>query len=141
MKKICKFLTFLLVLAMLLSTVAMADTTNATQYTISATNGSLEHGSITLTYDTSDGNGGTKTETAFLKSSEMSITLSADVSKVKVSFNAHAGYEFVSATYKVGSADAQVVADFGEIEITGNTTIQHRDTIHIHNLADIRQTA
>ncbi len=123
MKKICKFLTFLLVLAMLLSTVAMADTTNATQYTISATNGSLEHGSITLTYDTSDGNGGTKTETAFLKSSEMSKTLPADVSKVKVSFNADAGYEFVSATYKVGSADAQVVADFGEIEITGNTTI------------------
>ncbi len=123
MKKICKFLTFLLVLAMLLSTVAMADTTNATQYTISATNGSLEHGSITLTYDTSDGKGGTETKTAFLKSSEMSITLSADVSKVKVSFNADAGYEFVSATYKVGSADAQVVADFGEIEITGNTTI------------------
>ena len=123
MKKICKFLTFLLVLAMLLSTVAMADTTNATQYTISATNGSLEHGSITLTYDTSDGKGDTETKTAFLKSSEMSITLSADVSKVKVSFNADAGYEFVSATYKVGSADAQVVADFGEIEITGNTTI------------------
>ena len=53
----------------------------------------------------------------------MSKTLPADVSKVKVSFNADAGYEFVSATYKVGSADAQVVADFGEIEITGNTTI------------------
>ena len=120
MKKICKFLTFLLVLAMLLSTVAMAADP---PYTITAADGSLNHGSITLTYDTSDGKGGTKTETAFLKSSEMSITLSADVSKVKVSFNAHAGYEFVSATYKVGSADAQVVADFGEIEITGNTTI------------------
>ena len=120
MKKICKFLTFLLVLAMLLSTVAMAADP---PYTITAADGSLNHGSITLTYDTSDGNGGTKTETAFLKSSEMSKTLPADVSKVKVSFNADAGYEFVSATYKVGSADAQVVADFGEIEITGNTTI------------------
>ena len=119
MKKICKFLTFLLVLAMLLSTVAMADTTNATQYTISATNGSLEHGSITLTYDTSDGNGGTKTKTAFLKSSEMSITLSADVSKVKVSFNADAGYEFVSASYGEGTSLSEV----DEITLTDSITL------------------
>lgn len=119
MKKICKFLTFLLVLAMLLSTVAMADTTNATQYTISATNGSLEHGSITLTYDTSDGNGGTKTETAFLKSSEMSKTLPADVSKVKVSFNADAGYEFVSASYGEGTSLSEV----DEITLTDSITL------------------
>ena len=119
MKKICKFLTFLLVLAMLLSTVAMADTTNATQYTISATNGSLEHGSITLTYDTSDGNGGTETETAFLKSSEMSKTLPADVSKVKVSFNADAGYEFVSASYGEGTSLSEV----DEITLTDSITL------------------
>lgn len=119
MKKMSKILTFLLVLAMLLSTVAMADTTNATQYTISATNGSLEHGSITLTYDTSDGNGGTKTKTAFLKSSEMSITLSADVSKVKVSFNADAGYEFVSASYGEGTSLSEV----DEITLTDSITL------------------
>ena len=45
MKKICKFLTFLLVLAMLLSTVAMAEDT----YTITA--GEFTHGTITVKYN------------------------------------------------------------------------------------------
>ena len=116
MKKICKFLTFLLVLAMLLITVAMAADP---PYTITAADGSLNHGSITLTYDTSDGNGGTETETAFLKSSEMSKTLPADVSKVKVSFNADAGYEFVSASYGEGTSLSEV----DEITLTDSITL------------------
>lgn len=121
-KKMSKILTFILVLAMVLSTVAMADTTNASQYTISATDGSLEHGSITLTYNTTK-EGSTGTATCTLNSTTKSKTLPDDVTKVKVAFNAAPGYEFVSATYKVGNAEAQAVADFGEINITGNTTI------------------
>ena len=116
MKKLSKILTFILVLAMVLSTVAVAADA---PYTITAAAGSLSHGSITLTYDTSDGNGGTKTETAFLKSSEMSKTLPADVSKVKVSFNADAGYEFVSASYGEGTRLSEV----DEITLTDNITL------------------
>lgn len=121
MKKISKILTFILVLAMVLSTVAMAA---ETPYTVSAPADSLTHGKITITYDTADTEkDGTKTVNGFLNSTTTSIELPSDVKKIKVSFTANPGYEFVSATYKVGDADAKPVADFGEIEITGNTTI------------------
>ena len=119
MKKMSKILTFILVLAMVLSTVAMATEPS---YTVSATDGSLEHGSITLTYNTAK-EGSTGTATCTLNSTTKSKTLLDDVTKVKVAFKAAPGYEFVSATYKVGNAEAQAVADFGEINITGNTTI------------------
>lgn len=118
-KKMSKILTFILVLAMVLSTVAMATEPS---YTVSATDGSLEHGSITLTYNTAK-EGSTGTATCTLNSTTKSKTLPDDVTKVKVAFKAAPGYEFVSATYKVGNAEAQAVADFGEINITGNTTI------------------
>lgn len=118
-KKMSKILTFILVLAMVLGTVAMADESS---YTVSATDGSLEHGSITLTYNTTkEGSAGTATCT--LNSTTKSKALPDDVKKVKVTFNAAPGYEFVSATYKVGDTGTQSVADFGEINITGNTTI------------------
>lgn len=121
MKKISKILTFILVLAMVLSTVAMAADT---PYTVSAPVDSLTHGKITITYDTADTEkGGTKTVNGFLNSTTTSIKLPNDVKKIKVSFTANPGYEFVSATYKVGDTDAKSVADFGEIEITGNTAI------------------
>lgn len=121
MKKISKILTFILVLAMVLGTVAMAADP---PYTVSAPADSLAHGKITITYDTADTEkGGTKTVTDFLNSTTTSIKLPNDVKKIKVSFTANPGYEFVSATYKVGDADAKPVADFGEIEITDNTTI------------------
>lgn len=121
MKKMSKILTFILVLAMVLSTVAMAADT---PYTVSAPVDSLTHGKITITYDTADTEkGGTKTVNGFLNSTTTSIKLPNDVKKIKVSFTANPGYEFVSATYKVGDTDAKSVADFGEIEITGNTTI------------------
>lgn len=121
MKKMSKILTFILVLAMVLSTVAMAADT---PYTVSAPVDSLTHGKITITYDTADTEkGGTKTVKGFLNSTTTSIKLPNDVKKIKVSFTANPGYEFVSATYKVGDTDAKSVADFGEIEITGNTAI------------------
>lgn len=119
MKKMSKILTFILVLAMVLGTVAMATEPS---YTVSATDGSLEHGSITLTYNTAK-EGSTGTATCTLNSTTKSKALPNDVKKVKVTFNAAPGYEFVSATYKVGDTDAKSVADFGEIEITDNTTI------------------
>lgn len=121
MKKMSKILTFILVLAMVLSTVAMAA---EPPYTVSAPADSLTHGKITITYDTPDTEkGGTKTVNGFLNSTTTSIKLPNDVKKIKVSFTANPGYEFVSATYKVGNTDAKPVADFGEIEITDNTTI------------------
>lgn len=120
-KKMSKILTFILVLAMVLGTVAMAA---EPPYTVSAPVDSLTHGKITITYDTADTEkGGTKTVNGFLNSTTTSIKLPNDVKKIKVSFTANPGYEFVSATYKVGDTGAQSVADFGEIEITGNTTI------------------
>lgn len=120
-KKMSKILTFILVLAMVLSTVAMAA---EPPYTVSAPADSLTHGKITITYDTPDTEkGGTKTVNGFLNSTTTSIKLPNDVKKIKVSFTANPGYEFVSATYKVGDTDAKPVTDFGEIEITGNTAI------------------
>lgn len=120
-KKMSKILTFILVLAMVLSTVAMAA---EPPYTVSAPADSLTHGKITITYDTADTEkGGTKTVNGFLNSTTTSIKLPDDVKKIKVSFTANPGYEFVSATYKVGNTDAKPVADFGEINITDNTTI------------------
>lgn len=121
MKKISKILTFILVLAMVLGTVAMAA---EAPYTVSAPADSLTHGKITITYDTADTEkSGTKTVNGFLNSTTTSIKLPNNVKKIKVSFTANPGYEFVSATYKVGNTDAKPVADFGEIEITDNTTI------------------
>lgn len=120
-KKISKILTFILVLAMVLGTVAMAA---EPPYTVSAPADSLTHGKITITYDTADTEkSGTKTVNGFLNSTTTSIKLPNDVKKIKVSFTANPGYEFVSATYKVGDTDAKSVVDFGEIEITNNTTI------------------
>ena len=120
-KKMSKILTFILVLAMVLGTVAMAA---EPPYTVSAPADSLTHGKITITYDTADTEkSGTKTVNGFLNSTTTSIKLPNDVKKIKVSFTANPGYEFVSATYKVGDTDAKSVVDFGEIEITNNTTI------------------
>ena len=119
MKKICKFLTFLLVLAMLLSTVAMAADP---PYTITAADGSLANGKITLTYTTATGTAegaDSKTVSVFLNSTTLSQTLPNDVKKVKVSFTANPGYEFASATY----GDSTPINDGDEIELTGNTII------------------
>lgn len=121
-KKMSKILTFILVLAMVLSTVAMAEVggstgtpTAPTTYTITA--GSFDNGTITVKYTNDKG----QEQQPPLKAGETVAVKSG--TKVTVSFNPKPGYEFVSATYKVGDAEPQAVADFGEINITGNTTI------------------
>ena len=121
-KKMSKILTFILVLAMVLSTVAMAEVggstgtpTAPTTYTITA--GSFDNGTITVKYTNDKG----QEQQPPLKAGETVAVKSG--TKVTVSFNPKPGYEFVSATYKVGNTDAKPVADFGEINITGNTTI------------------
>ena len=122
MKKMSKILTFILVLAMVLSTVAMAEVggstgtpTAPTTYTITA--GSFDNGTITVKYTNDKG----QEQQPPLKAGE-TVTVKSGT-KVTVSFNPKPGYEFVSATYKVGNTDAKPVADFGEIEIADNTTI------------------
>ena len=115
MKKICKFLTFLLVLAMLLSTVAMAENTS---YTITA--GTFSNGTVTIKYtkENSDQHqevltSGTSTQTAVKSGTE-----------ITVEFEPSAGYEFVSATYKVGDNGTETpINDGSKITLTGNTTI------------------
>lgn len=121
-KKMSKILTFILVLAMVLGTVAMAEVggstgtpTAPTTYTITA--GSFDNGTITVKYTNDKG----QEQQPPLKAGE-TVTVKSGT-KVTVSFNPKPGYEFVSATYQVGNTDAKPVADFGEIEITGNTTI------------------
>lgn len=121
-KKMSKILTFILVLAMVLSTVAMAEVggstgtpTAPTTYTITA--GSFDNGTITVKYTNDKG----QEQQPPLKAGE-TVTVKSGT-KVTVSFNPKPGYEFVSATYKVGNTDAKPVADFGEIEIADNTTI------------------
>ena len=105
MKKICKFLTFLLVLAMLLSTVAMAEDT----YTITA--GEFTHGTITVKY-----NDGEKDYQPSIKAGG-TITVK-DGTKVTLSFNPDAGYEFVSA-----SDGTKSIQDEVELVINSNLTI------------------
>lgn len=106
MKKICKFLTFLLVLAMLLSTVAMAEDTS---YTITA--GEFTHGTITVKY-----NDGEKDYQPSIKAGG-TITVK-DGTKVTLSFNPDAGYEFVSA-----SDGTKSIQDEVELVINSNLTI------------------
>lgn len=107
MKKICKFLTFLLVLAMLLSTVAMAEDTS---YTITA--GEFTHGTITVKY--SDGG----------KDYQTSITAGGTVTvksgtQITLSFNPSPGYEFIKA---VDGAE-NVIKDEATLTITDDLTI------------------
>lgn len=114
-KKMSKILTFILVLAMVLGTVAMAADP---PYTITAAPGSLANGSISLKYNTAI-EGTTGTATFALNSTTMSKALPNDVKKVTVSFIPNPGYEFVSA--KDGNNNA--IADFAEIALTESITI------------------
>lgn len=113
MKKICKFLTFLLVLAMLLSTVAMANDT----YTITA--GTFSNGTVTIKYEDNS----SPKQIVLTSGASTQVTVE-NSTKITVEFNADPGYEFVSATYKVGTDGAETpVEDGGEIALSGNTTI------------------
>lgn len=121
MKKMSKILTFILVLAMVLGTVAMAaegDSTGTptatTTYTITA--GTLTNGSISLTLVGSDGN---DTSLGNITATGGKIENIAKDSKVKVVFVPNPGYEFLRASDNTGKA----IKDGEVLTITDNLTI------------------
>ncbi|MGN0667710.1 MAG: hypothetical protein ACI4JU_00655 [Angelakisella sp.] len=112
MKKISKILTFILVLAMMLSTVAMADDTtsaDATTYTVTA--GTFANGRMTLKY-------GDKQEPM---SSGASVTVNKGT-EITVELAANAGYEIVKIVCSAGGSTNEI-ADGGKFTVTGDTTI------------------
>lgn len=120
MKKMSKILIFILVLAMVLGTVAMAEVptpaakTPATQeetvtYTITA--GIFTNGQMTIKYGT----------TQSPLASDASLTVEKDT-EITVEFSATAGYEFVKATYKIGEKETSL-SDGGKFTLTGDATI------------------
>lgn len=117
MKKISKILTFILVLAMVLGTVAMAadgDPDTTPTYTITA--GTFTNGSISLTLV---GNDGKDTSLGSITATGGKIENIAKDSKVKVVFVPSPGYEFVGA--KVGTE--KIIKDGEVLTITDNLTI------------------
>lgn len=119
-KKMSKILTFILVLAMVLGTVAMAEVptpaakTPATKeetvtYTITA--GIFTNGQMTIKYGT----------TQSPLASGASLTVEKDT-EITVEFSATAGYEFVKATYKIGEKETSL-SDGGKFTLTGDATI------------------
>ena len=121
MKKISKILTFILVLAMVLGTVAMAEVgdstvtpTATTTYTITA--GTLTNGSISLTLV---GNDGKDTSLGSITVTNGKIENIEKDSKVKVVFVPSPGYEFVGAKDNNG----KTIKDGDVLTITDNITI------------------
>ena len=117
MKKISKILTFILVLAMVLGTVAMAevgDPVTTPTYTITA--GTFTNGSISLTLV---GNDGKDTSLGSITATGGKIENIAKDSKVKVVFVPSPGYEFVDA--KDGAE--KIIKDGDVLTITDNLTI------------------
>lgn len=119
-KKMSKILIFILVLAMVLGTVAMAEVptpaakTPATQeetvtYTITA--GIFTNGQMMIKYGT----------TPSPLASGASLTVEKDT-EITVEFSATAGYEFVKATYKIGEKETSL-SDGGKFTLTGDATI------------------
>lgn len=116
-KKISKILTFILVLAMVLGTVAMAadgDPVTMPTYTITA--GTFTNGSISLTLV---GNDGKDTSLGSITVTNGKIENIEKDSKVKVVFVPNPGYEFVGA--KDGSG--KIIKDGDVLTITDNLTI------------------
>lgn len=117
MKKMSKILTFILVLAMVLGTVAMAadgDPVTTPTYTITA--GTFTNGSISLTLV---GNDGKDTSLGSITVTNGKIENIAKDSKVKVVFVPSPGYEFVGA--KDGTE--KIIKDGDVLTITDNLTI------------------
>lgn len=117
-KKMSKILTFILVLAMVLSTVAMADqsdgtnTGNTTNDTYTITAGSFENGTLTIKYDSTQSplTAGA-TSKAIAKGTEVTILAEPK-----------AGYELVALNYTIGETTTDIKTD-GKFTLTGNTTI------------------
>ena len=121
MKKISKILTFILVLAMVLGTVAMAEVgdstvtpTAPTTYTITA--GEMSNGYFSLTDVTDEANG--KHIGSLKTKGEKSSAIAANT-KVRIEFKGDPGYEFVGA--KDGSG--KIIKDGDVLTITDNLTI------------------
>lgn len=117
-KKISKILTFILVLAMVLGTVAMADqsdgtnTGNTTNDTYTITAGSFENGTLTIKYDSTQSplTAGA-TSKAIAKGTEVTILAEPK-----------AGYELVALNYTIGETTTDIKTD-GKFTLTGNATI------------------
>ena len=118
MKKMSKILTFILVLAMVLGTVAMADqsdgtnTGNTTNDTYTITAGSFENGTLTIKYDSTQSplTAGA-TSKAIAKGTEVTILAEPK-----------AGYELVALNYTIGETTTDIKTD-GKFTLTGNATI------------------
>ena len=115
MKKLSKILTFILALAMALSTVAMAEvvTPPATQadttYTVTA--GTFANGTMTLKYGSS--------QTPLTSGSSVTI---AENTEVTVELDASGGYEPVKTICKTSNGET-ALADGGKFTVTGDTTL------------------
>lgn len=118
MKKISKILTFILVLAMVLGTVAMADqsdgtnTGNTTNDTYTITAGDFENGTLTIKYDSTQSplTAGA-TSKAIAKGTEVTILAEPK-----------AGYELVALNYTIGETTTDIKT-VGKFTLTGNATI------------------
>ena len=118
MKKISKILTFILVLAMVLGTVAMAEVgdstgtpTAPTTYTITA--GEMSNGYFALTK-----NGDANAFSTLKAKGEVSSAIEAGT-KVRIEFMPDPGYEFLRASDNTGKA----IKDGDVLTITDNLTI------------------
>lgn len=120
-KKMSKILTFILVLAMVLSTVAMAEVptpaanTPATQeetVTYIITAGTVENGTLTIKYGSTQKPLTTGAKTAAI-AKDTDITVVAEPK---------AGYELVALNYTIGETTTDIKTD-GKFTLTGNATI------------------
>lgn len=117
-KKISKILTFILVLAMVLGTVAMADqsegtnTGNTTNDTYTITAGKFENGTLTIKYNSTQSplTAGA-TSSAIAKGTEVTILAEPK-----------AGYELAALNYTIGETTTDIKTD-GKFTLTGNATI------------------
>ena len=117
-KKMSKILTFILVLAMVLGTVAMADqsdgtnTGNTTNDTYTITAGDFENGTLTIKYDSTQSplTAGA-TSKAIAKGTEVTILAEPK-----------AGYELVALNYTIGETTTDIKT-VGKFTLTGNATI------------------
>ena len=105
-KKISKILTFILVLAMVLGTVAMAD---GVEYTITA--GKFTNGTLTL-----------KIGDKHNPLTSGSTVKAAENTKVIVETKPDSGYETVKIICKTGDKETEL-ADGGTFTVTGDTTV------------------
>lgn len=117
-KKISKILTFILVLAMVLGTVAMADqsegtnTGNTTNDTYTITAGKFENGTLTIKYNSTPSplTAGA-TSSAIAKGTEVTILAEPK-----------AGYELAALNYTIGETTTDIKTD-GKFVLTGNATV------------------